>query len=207
MVFVGAAVRARVSLSLRAQRSNPSCRHTDMVMPRECGASRTLGPIVSISWCAWRWDHSPPPVIRQTYDFAFSRRSARGLHIRWPSEKLGGRREDRVRAAPAVSRALRRRTRTRAYRFSGEHPAFPAQWLYGLYRDLPGETRSIATIARSSFAAANLTPASGARTTRLRRTFEPRSSVAALASTASHRAFVTIAIRPSHRVRRAKSSH
>ena len=23
--------------------------------------------------------------------------------------------------------------RTRAYRFSGEHPAFPAQWLYGLY--------------------------------------------------------------------------
>ena len=22
---------------------------------------------------------------------------------------------------------------TRAYRFSGEHPAFPAQWLYGLY--------------------------------------------------------------------------
>jgi hypothetical protein len=24
------------------------------------------------------------------------------------------------------------RTRTRAYRFSGEHPAFPAQWFYGL---------------------------------------------------------------------------
>src|SRR6201989_3603389 len=23
--------------------------------------------------------------------------------------------------------------RTRAYRFSGEHPTFPAQWLYGLY--------------------------------------------------------------------------
>src|SRR5882672_7862119 len=23
--------------------------------------------------------------------------------------------------------------RTRAYRSSGEHPAFPAQWLYGLY--------------------------------------------------------------------------
>ena len=32
---------------------------------------------------------------------------------------------------------------------------------------------------------------------------EPRSSVAAFASTASHRAFVTIATRPSHRVRRA----
>ena len=31
------------------------------------------------------------------------------------------------------------KTRTRAYRFSGEHPAFPAQWLYGLLRALPGE--------------------------------------------------------------------
>src|SRR5687767_10886922 len=39
-----------------------------------------------------------------------------------------------MRAAPAVSRAKdRKRRRTRAYRFSGEHPTFPAQWLYGLY--------------------------------------------------------------------------
>ena len=30
---------------------------------------------------------------------------------------------------------------TRAYRFSGNTPAFPAQWLYGLYRALPGEPR------------------------------------------------------------------
>jgi hypothetical protein len=29
--------------------------------------------------------------------------------------------------------------RTRAYRFSGGNPAFPAQWLYGLYRALPGD--------------------------------------------------------------------
>ena len=28
---------------------------------------------------------------------------------------------------------LHKRVRTRAYRSSGEHPAFPAQWLYGLY--------------------------------------------------------------------------
>ena len=31
------------------------------------------------------------------------------------------------------------KARTRAYRSSGEHPAFPAQWLYGLLRALPGE--------------------------------------------------------------------
>jgi hypothetical protein len=29
--------------------------------------------------------------------------------------------------------------RTRAYRFSGGDPAFPAQWLYGLLRALPGD--------------------------------------------------------------------
>jgi hypothetical protein len=27
---------------------------------------------------------------------------------------------------------LHKKMRTRAYRFSGEHPAFPAQWFYGL---------------------------------------------------------------------------
>src|SRR6266481_3449733 len=29
--------------------------------------------------------------------------------------------------------------RTRAYRFSGGNPTFPAQWFYGLLRALPGE--------------------------------------------------------------------
>jgi hypothetical protein len=34
---------------------------------------------------------------------------------------------------------LRIRTRTRAYRYRRSIPAFPAQWLYGLLRALPGE--------------------------------------------------------------------
>jgi hypothetical protein len=52
-----------------------------------------------------------------------------------------GRGEDRVRAAPAVPCAkVANRKRTRAYRFSGSSPAFPAQWFYDLYRALPGET-------------------------------------------------------------------
>ena len=51
--------------------------------------------------------------------------------------------------------------RTRAYRFSGSTPAFPAQWLYGLLRALPGDRlfchrRS----ARTGFRA-DLTPAPG----------------------------------------------
>src|SRR5665213_1719853 len=36
-------------------------------------------------------------------------------------------------AAPAVSCADAQEMRTRAYRFSGGSPAFPAQWLYDLY--------------------------------------------------------------------------
>ena len=34
---------------------------------------------------------------------------------------------------------MHKEKRTRAYRFSGGSPAFPAQWLYGLCRDLPGD--------------------------------------------------------------------
>ena len=50
------------------------------------------------------------------------------------------------------------RTRTRAYRSSGEHPAFPAQWLYGLLRALPGE-RLFCHRHSQKLAPANLTPA------------------------------------------------
>ena len=65
-----------------------------------------------------------------------------------------------MRAAPAVSRAIGRRKRTRAYRFSGGTPAFPAQWLYGLYRALPGRAGLVVTVA-GGIASADLTPASG----------------------------------------------
>jgi hypothetical protein len=43
---------------------------------------------------------------------------------------------------------LRTRTRTRAYRSSGEHPAFPAQWFYGVLRALPGVRIPLATVIR-----------------------------------------------------------
>jgi hypothetical protein len=78
--------------------------------------------------------------------FALSRRDGPESCVTSPSRDGRGRRESRVRAAPAVSRALCTRTRTRAYRFSGEHPAFPAQWFYGLLRALLGEPGSFATI-------------------------------------------------------------
>src|SRR5205814_9426837 len=50
-----------------------------------------------------------------------------------------GSRECRVLAAPAVSCAMCREMRTRAYRYSRSTPAFPAQWFDGLCRALPGD--------------------------------------------------------------------
>ena len=78
--------------------------------------------------------------------------------------------------------------RTRAYRSSGEHPAFPAQWFYGLYAISPVSRALLPPSPPRNFLR-NLAPASGARTTRFRRTLVPRASSAAPASTASHRAF------------------
>src|SRR5258707_13244138 len=76
--------------------------------------------------------------------------------------EIRGRREDRVRAAPAVSRAMCiEECCTRAYRFSGEHPAFPAQWLYGLY-DFVLVTGFLATIASFSFRFRQLDASTGA---------------------------------------------
>ena len=82
------------------------------------------------------------------------------------------------------------RTRTRAYRSSGEHPAFPAQWFDGVLRALPGVRIPLATVIRGSMdgalpgragtSSANLTPATGARTTRLGRTLQRRSSACRL---------------------------
>ena len=50
--------------------------------------------------------------------------------------------------------------RTRAYRFSGEHPAFPAQWFYGLLRALPGDRAFLPPSPREP-CPHDLTPASG----------------------------------------------
>src|SRR4051794_21782407 len=79
--------------------------------------------------------------------------------------KIRGRREDRVRAAPAVPQAVAKEICClRAYRFSGEHPAFPAQWLYGLY-EIVLVTGFLATIAGLRLSPlASLTPAPGRRT-------------------------------------------
>jgi hypothetical protein len=72
--------------------------------------------------------------------------------------------------------------RTRAYRFSGNTPASPAQWLYGLLRALPGDEFLFVTVVCGlrlclpgwiDITSAALASATDARTTRLRRTQLP----------------------------------
>ena len=86
-----------------------------------------------------------------------------------------------MRAAPAVSCArLHKEKRTRAYRFSGGSPAFPAQWLYGLCRAAPRRRILFVTVASGlktcpspvgpTRISAGLTSATDARTTRFCRT-------------------------------------
>src|SRR5712672_3793264 len=86
-------------------------------------------------------------------------RFARVLPRTFRRSENRGRRECRVRAAPAVSRAKLQKKRTRAYRFSGGNPAFPAQWLYGLLRALPGDQACLTP--SPALLLADLTPASG----------------------------------------------
>ena len=61
-----------------------------------------------------------------------------------PQERAQGR--PGARCTRGLVCTLHKRKRTRAYRFSGEPPAFPAQWCYSLYRALPGDRLSNAHI-------------------------------------------------------------
>ena len=125
-------------------------------------------------------------------------RFARGLLSNFLNPPDRGSRECRVHAAPAVSCAIG--TKKCAHEHTGQrrHPTFPAQWLYGLYRALPGRAGLVVTVA-GGIASTGLTPASGHQD----HTTSPYASAPFVkgtsASTASRPALVTIAKRPSYR--------
>ena len=100
-----------------------------------------------------------------------------------------------MRAAPAVSCAIAQTKAHTSIQVQRKHPAFPAQWLYGLLRALPGE-RLFCTVAAQSLLREldASTAASGPHDFAVR---IMRVRLAHFASTASHRTFVTIASRPS----------
>src|ERR1700716_718954 len=66
-----------------------------------------------------------------------------------------------ARRTRGLARKIVHQTRARAYRFGGEPPAFPAQWLYGLY-DFVLVTGFLATIASVSFRFRRLDASAGA---------------------------------------------
>ena len=113
------------------------------VVLRESGGPSTprlLGSIITVSGIL---DHPHSRVMTTEYVFAISRRIA--PEVCWKLFALGSQRAQ-GRPGARCTRGLvcngHKEVRTRAYRSSGEHPAFPAQWLYGLYRALPGERLS-----------------------------------------------------------------
>ena len=174
---------ARAATSFVAQRAKQS-RFVECATTYACSQTRLL-----------RKPNTPSPTLAaETPEFC----------LELPSLSSRGRRESRVPDAPAASRAVCSRTRALAPRYTGKHPAFPAQWFYGFLRDLPGD-RLFCHRHPRKLASAKLDAsigASGPHDFAVRN--QARSSVARLASTASHRTFVTIARRPSHRARRRR---
>ena len=137
-------------------------------------------------------------------EFVFPRRDASGLCVSFhPLMMQRAQGRPGARCTRGLVCKVHKRKRTRAYRFSGNTPAFPAQWFYGLLRALPGDRAFLPpSLCRDNSAELSASVgAPGPHDFAVRD--RPRSSVAAFASTASHRTFVTIASRPSCRVRRA----
>jgi len=114
--------------------------------------------------CGTTADPHVAPLMRATitkHNFVFSRQDAPEF-CKFIRPKIRGRREDRVRAAPAVSRAkMHIAKRTRAYRFSGSSPAFPAQWFYAYFVLSPARPGLLVTVV-ARIPPRNLTPATGA---------------------------------------------
>ncbi len=130
--------------------------------PLGAGPESILTIVVMDSGLALRAPRNDDGGMWHTHLRIHATQYARVLQSSFAPQEIRGRREDRVHAAPAVSCATCTKKRTRAYRFSGGIPAFPAQWFYGLLRALPGDRAFLPPSSlRSVCFSKNLTPASG----------------------------------------------
>ena len=127
---------------------------------------------------------------------------ARGLHLGLPLE-IRGRREDRVHAAPAVSRANCANKNAHEHTGSAETLRPSLRNGFTAYNVISPENGSFASVVAQDNPAQldASTAASGPHDFTVR---SRRVRLAPLASIASHRTFVTIAKRPSSAVRRAE---
>jgi hypothetical protein len=121
-----------------------ACTISAVVIPS--AASCTLGFTLQTAVCS-------QPRLRD-----LAARCARALRRLPPSIRTRGRRESRVRAAPAVSRAnMHKKTHT-SIQVSGGSPAFPAQWFTAYSSALPGDRALLPP--SPALLSASLTPAS-----------------------------------------------
>ena len=153
--------RSRLQGSFRATHADPS----GTVVRREGGVSSTprlIDLIIDVSGILdppslvelRRTSHPPDSV---EYGFAISRRDcARGLHEFCPSRSKRAQGRPGARCTRGLVCKLCIRKRTRAYRFSGNTPAFPAQWFYGLFRALPGDRALLSPSPREALASHEL---------------------------------------------------
>ena len=90
-------------------------------------------------------------ISNSRYTSTFSRRETPEVCVSCPSNwREQGMPDARCTRGLACKR--QKGKRTRAYRFSGGTPTFPAQWLYGLYRALPGESGFVVSVASRKLA-------------------------------------------------------
>src|ERR1700682_4273078 len=105
--------------------------------------------------------HSSNSVCLQTQPRDLAARCARALRRLPPSIRTRGRRESRVRAAPAVSRAnMHKKTHT-SIQVQRRQSGLPCAMGYGLLRALPGERAFLPPSSLRNLFLKNLTPASG----------------------------------------------
>ena len=113
------------------------CKHT--VVSREGGGSSTPRPIGSIIDVSGILDHPPSRVMTTEYADTISRLEKPEACMSSAPRNQRAQGRPGARCTRGLACNCAQRTRTRAYRFSGNTPAFPAQWLYGLLRALPSE--------------------------------------------------------------------
>jgi hypothetical protein len=87
------------------------------------------------------------PLRSRTRIHVLATRFVRALHKTLSPEKKREQGMPGARCTRGLVCKLHKEMRTRAYRFSGGSPAFPAQWSYGLCRALPGERIRLVTVA------------------------------------------------------------
>ena len=119
-----------------------ACTISAVVTPS--AASCTLGFTLQTAICS-------QPRLRD-----LAARCARALRRLPPSITTRGRRESRVRAAPAVSCAnMHKKTHT-SIQVQRRHPGLPCAMVYGLLRALPGERLFLPPSSARSFASREL---------------------------------------------------